>query len=91
MVFSPGQNGKGAEKIKQNGKPKKNAFFKRKRPSRDKTRLAFAKEKLNVQQTNALRKKVAESHHHTPRSTQKKRQKPIEIVTVDDEEDGEDG
>ena len=82
MPFSPGQNGKGAEKIKQNGKLKKNGFCKQKRQSRDKTRPAFTKERLNVQQTNALRKKVAESHHHTPRSPQKKRQETVSPSTI---------
>ena len=71
MPFSPGQNGKGAEKIKQNGKLKKNGFCKQKRQSRDKTRPAFTKE-TTIVQPNALRKKVAESHHHTPRSPQKR-------------------
>ena len=40
--------------------------------TKDNTRPSFKKERLNVQQTNALRKKVAESHHHTPRSPQKR-------------------
>ena len=70
-MFSPGQNGKGGEKIKQNGKLKKKAFFKRKRPSRDKTRPAFIKEKL-IAQPNALWKIDAESHHHAVRSPQKR-------------------
>ena len=72
MPFAPGQNGKGELEGLPKGKVKHSSFWKRKRPSRDKTRPAFAKERLNVQQTNALRKKVAESHHHTPRSPQKR-------------------
>ena len=64
MPFSPGQNGKG-EKIKQNGKVKNNGFKHHKAGTKNKKHPSFKKERLNVQQTNALRKKVAESRHHT--------------------------
>ena len=65
---------------------KSKGLYKRKMPSRDKTRPAFTKERLIVQ-PNASRKIVAATHYHELRSPQKKRQKP---VTEDDEEDGED-
>ena len=78
MPFSPGKNGKGAEKIKQNGKLKNNDFCKQKRRSRDKTRPAFAKERL-IAQSNALRKafrktlqKERLTHHQVPRSPQRR-------------------
>ena len=78
MTFSPGQNGKGFEKIKQIGKLKKNGFSNRKLPSRDKTRPAFTKERLIVQ-PNALRKALRKTlqkehltHHQVPRSPQKR-------------------
>ena len=71
MTFSPGQNGKGAEKIKQIGKLKKNGFCKQKRQSRDKTRPAFNKE-TTIVQPNALWKIVAATHHHELRSPQKR-------------------
>ena len=70
MVFSPGQNGKGAEKIKQNGKVKCNCFCKKKGKTKDKLQASFFKERLIV--PNALRKRVAASHHHLVRSPQKR-------------------
>ena len=51
---------------------KKHGFHKHKAGTKNKKHPSFKKERLNVQQTNALRKKVAESHHHTPRSPQKR-------------------
>ena len=51
---------------------KKHGFYKQKAGTKNKKHPSFKKERLNVQQTNALRKKVAESHHHTPRSPQKR-------------------
>ena len=78
MVFSPGQNGKGGEKIEQIGKLKKNCFFKRKGQSRDKTRPAFTKETTIIPR-NQTRKKT---HHHTPRSPQKKRQETVSPSTI---------
>ena len=41
MTFSPGQNGKGGEKIKQMGKLKKNGFCKQKGGTKDNTRPSF--------------------------------------------------
>ena len=61
---------------------KKHGLYKRKLGTKDNTRPSFKKERLNVQQTNALRKKVAESHHHTPRSPQKKRQETVSPSTI---------
>ena len=51
---------------------KKHGFYKQKAGTKNKKHASFKKERLNVQQTNALRKIVAESHHHTPRSPQKR-------------------
>ena len=58
--------------------------FKRKAGDRNTKSPSFNKEKLTVQPSvkrKALRKA---SHHHTPRSPQKTKQKPIEIVTDDE-------
>ena len=87
MTFSPGQNGKGFEKIKQIGKLKKNGFCKQKRQSRDKTRPAFTKE-TTIVQPNALRKALREkkerfTHHQVPRSPQRRQPPitwPIEVI-----------
>ena len=70
MVFSRGQNGKGFEKIKQIGKLKKNGFSNRKLGTKNKKHPSFNKERLIV--PNALRKRVAASHHHELRSPQKR-------------------
>ena len=73
MVFSPGQNGKGGEKIKQNGKLKKNGFSNRKRPSRDKTRPAlFTKETTIIPRHQTRKADEKPSHHHAVRSPQKR-------------------
>ena len=86
MTFSPGQNGKGGEKIMLNGKRKSYGFFERKLGTKNKKHPSFKKERLNVQQTNALRKKVAESHHHTPRSPQKRTNLPCDVSPADAEQ-----
>ena len=71
MPFAPGQNGKGELEGLQKGKVKHSSFWKQKRQSRDKTRPAFSKE-TTIVQPNALRKRVAASHHQVPRSPQKR-------------------
>ena len=50
--------------------------------TKDNTRPSFKKERLNVQQTNALRKRVAASHHHELRSPQK-RAKPNNFAQIE--------
>ena len=45
--------------------------------------LFYKKQKYIIPRDNQTRKKT--SHHHTPRSLQKTKQKPIEIVAVDEE------
>ena len=80
MTFSPGQNGKGAEKIKQNGKVKSNCFCKKKGKTKDKLQASFFKERL-IAQPNALRKIDAELHHHAVRSPQK-RAKPNNFTQI---------
>ena len=86
MTFSPGQNGKG-EKSNQNGKLKKNAFFKRKGGEKNRKSPSFNKEKLTVQPSvkrKALReKKERFTHHQVPRSPQRRQPPitwPIEVI-----------
>ena len=86
MVFSPGQNGKG-DKSNQNGKLKKNAFFKRKGGEKNRKSPSFNKEKLTVQPSvkrKALReKKERFTHHQVPRSPQRRQPQitwPIEVI-----------
>ena len=55
---------------------KKHGFYKRKLGTKDNTRPSFKKERLNVQQTNALRKIVAES----PQRRQPPITWPIEVI-----------
>ena len=62
------------------GKKKNNGFYKIKGKSKDKLQASFFKERLIV--PNALRKRVAASHHHTPRSPQKKRQETVSPSTI---------
>ena len=77
MVFSPGQNGKG-DKSNQNGKLKKNAFFKRKGGEKNRKSPSFNKEKLTVQPSvkrNEYRKTLQKehlTHHQLPRSPQRR-------------------
>ena len=86
MVFSPGQNGKG-EKSNQNGKLKKNAFFKRKGGEKNRKSPSFNKEKLTLQPSvkrKVLReKKKRFTHHQVPRSPQRRQPPitwPIEVI-----------
>ena len=71
MVFSPGQNGKG-EKSNQNGKLKKNGFSNRKGGEKNRKSASFNKEKLTVQPSVKRKELRKASHHHTPRSPQKR-------------------
>ena len=73
MVFSSGQNGKGGEKIKQNGKRKSYGFYERKRPSRDKTRPAYNKERTIIPHHQARKADEKLSYHHLVRSPQKRK------------------
>ena len=59
---------------------KNHGFRKQKGKTKDKLQASFFKERLIV--PNALRKRVAESHHHTPRSPQKKRQETVSPSTI---------
>ena len=77
MTFSRGQNGKG-DKSNQNGKLKKNGFFKQKTGDKNRKSPSFNKEKLTVQPSvkrNEYRialKKERLTHHQVPRSPQKR-------------------
>ena len=62
------------------GKKKNNGFYKIKGKSKDKLQASFFKERLIV--PNALRKRVAASHHHELRSPQK-RAKPNNFAQIE--------
>ena len=63
------------------GKKKYYGFTpKKKGNTKDKLQASFFKERLIV--PNALRKRVAASHHHTPRSPQKKRLETVSPSTI---------
>ena len=60
---------------------KNHGFYKQKGQTKDNTRPSFKKERL-IAQPNALRKRVAASHHHELRSPQK-RAKPNNFAQIE--------
>ena len=72
MVFRPGQNGKGGEKIKQNGKRKSYGFWKRKAGGKDTKDPSFHKQRYLIPRDKSRKKDEQLSHHHAVRSPQKR-------------------